>query len=38
MSKLLRKVFEEVSFGNKDIINKVRYIGNKFLNVVEISV
>ena len=37
MSKLLRKASEEASSGNKDIINKVRYIGNKFLNAVEIS-
>ena len=37
MSKLLRKASEEASSGNKDIINKVRHIGNKFLNAVEIS-
>jgi len=37
MSKLLRKASEEASSGNKDIINKIRHIGNKFLNAVEIS-
>ena len=37
MSKLLRKASEEASSGNKDIMNKVRHIGNKFLNAVEIS-
>ena len=37
MSKLRRKASEEASSGNKDIINKVRHIGNKFLNAVEIS-
>jgi len=37
MSKLLRKASEEASSGNNDIINKVRHIGNKFLNAVEIS-
>ena len=38
MSKLLRKVCkEEKKKGNKDIVNKVRYIGNKYLDAVEIS-
>ena len=36
MSKLLRKASEEARSGNKDIVNKVRHIGNKFLNAVEI--
>ncbi|XP_028408636.1 uncharacterized protein LOC114531181 [Dendronephthya gigantea] len=34
MSKLLRKACKEANEGNK---NKVRHIGNKFLNAVEIS-
>ena len=37
MSKLLRKACEEAKAGNKNIVNKVRHIGNKFLNAVEIS-
>jgi len=37
MSKLLRKASEEASSGNKDIINKVRHIGSKFLNAVKVS-
>ena len=37
MSKLLRKACEEAKEGNKNIVNKVRNIGNKFLNAVEIS-
>ena len=37
MSKLLRKECEEAKEGNKNIVNKVRHIGNKFLNAVEIS-
>ncbi|CAB4033744.1 Hypothetical predicted protein, partial [Paramuricea clavata] len=37
MSKLLRKACEEAKEGNKNIVNKVRHIGNKFLNGVEIS-
>ena len=37
MSKLLRKACEEAKEGNKDVVNKVRHIGNKFLNAVEIS-
>ena len=37
MSRLLEKATEEVKSGNKDISQKVRHIGNKFLNAVEIS-
>ena len=37
MSKLLRKACEEAKKGNKNIVNKVRHIGNKFLNAVEVS-
>ena len=37
MSKLLRKACEEATEGNKNIVNKVRHIGNKFLNAVEVS-
>lgn len=37
MSRLLEKATEEVKNGNRDIANKVRHIGNKFLNAVEIS-
>ena len=37
MSRLLRKACEEAKEGNKNIVNKVRHIGNKFLNAVEIS-
>ena len=37
MSELLRKACEEAKEGNKNIVNKVRHIGNKFLNAVEIS-
>ena len=37
MSKLLRKACEEAKEGNKSIVNKVRHIGNKFFNAVEIS-
>ncbi|XP_078364558.1 uncharacterized protein LOC144648982 [Oculina patagonica] len=37
MSKLLEKASEEAKSGNKDITNRVRQIGNKFLNAVEIS-
>ena len=37
MSKLLRKACEEAKEGNKNIVNKVRHIGKKFLNAVEIS-
>ena len=37
MSKLLCKASEEAKEGNKNIVNKVRHIGNKFLNAVEIS-
>lgn len=37
MSRLLEKSTEEIKSGNRDIANKVRHIGNKFLNAVEIS-
>ena len=37
MSRLLEKASEEAKSGNKDITNRVRQIGNKFLNAVEIS-
>ena len=37
MSRLLEKASEEAKAGNKDITNRVRHIGNKFLNAVEIS-
>ena len=37
MSKLLRQACEEAKEGNKNIVNKVRHIGNKFLIAVEIS-
>ncbi len=37
MSKLLRKACEEAKEGNKNIVNRVRHIGNKFPNAVEIS-
>jgi hypothetical protein len=37
MSKLLRKACEEAKEGNKNIVNKVRHIGNNFLNAVEMS-
>ena len=37
MSKLLRRACDEVKEGNKNIVNRVRHIGNKFLNAVEIS-
>ena len=37
MSKLLCKAYEEAKEENKDIVNKARHIGNKFLNAVEIS-
>ncbi|KAL9951086.1 hypothetical protein ACROYT_G043682, partial [Oculina patagonica] len=37
MSRLLEKASEEATSGNKDITNRVRHIGNKFLNAVEIS-
>lgn len=32
-----RKSIQEAKAGNKDIANRVRHIGNKFLNAVEIS-
>lgn len=37
MSKLLRKACEEARQGNKNIVNQIRHIGNKFFNAVEIS-
>ena len=37
MSKLLETASQEANSGNKDIVNKFRHIGNKFLNAVEIS-
>lgn len=37
LSKLLEKATDDVKSGNKDITNRVRHIGNKFLNAVEIS-
>lgn len=37
MSRLLEKAADEAKCGNTDIFNKVRHIGNKFLNAVEIS-
>ena len=37
MSKLLCKACDEAKEGNKDIVNKARHFGNKFLNAVEIS-
>ena len=36
MSKLLETASKEANAGNKDIVNRVRHIGNKFLNSVEI--
>ena len=37
MSKLLETASQEANSGNKDIVNKVRLIGNKFLNAAEVS-
>ncbi|XP_068738520.1 uncharacterized protein [Montipora capricornis] len=37
MSRRLEKASEEAKSGNKNITNRVRHIGNKFLNAVEIS-
>ena len=37
MSKLLEKACKEVRQGNKDLSSKIKHIGNKFLNSVEIS-
>ena len=37
MSKLLETASKEANAGNKDIVNSVRHIGNKFLNSVEIT-
>ena len=37
MSRLLEKACEEAKSGNNDITSRIRHIGNKFLNAVEIS-
>ena len=37
MSRLLETACKEAKSGNKDLVNQVRHIGNKFLNAVEIS-
>ena len=37
MSRLLEKASEEAKSGSNDITNRVRHIGKKFLNAVEIS-
>ena len=37
MGRPLEKATEEVKTGNKDIAQRVKHIGNKFLNAVEIS-
>ena len=37
MSRLIEKASEEAKLGNKDITNRIRHIGNKFLNAVEVS-
>ena len=37
MNKLLETASQEANAGNKDIVHKVRHIGNKFLNAAEIS-
>ena len=37
MSRLLETAWKEAKSGNKDLVNQVRHIGNKFLNAVEIS-
>ena len=37
MSKLLETASKEANAGNKDIVHRIRHIGNKFLNAVEIS-
>jgi len=37
ISKVLDKASKEANSGNKDILNRVRYIGNAFLNAAEIS-
>lgn len=36
-SKLLEKATDDAKSGNKDSTNRIRHIGNKFLNAVEIS-
>ena len=37
MSKLLETASKEANAGNKDIVHRIRHIGNTFLNAVEIS-
>lgn len=37
MSKLLEKATDDAKSGSKDITNRIRHIGNKFLNAVGIS-
>ena len=37
MSRLLEEATEEIKSGKRDITQKVRHIGNKFLNAVEIN-
>ena len=37
MSRLLEKACQEAKSGNKDLINQVRHIGNKFLKVARYS-
>ena len=37
MSRLLEKAYQEAKAGSKEVTNRVRHIGNKFLNAVEIS-
>lgn len=36
-SRLLKRASEEANSGNEDTANRVRHIGNKLLNAVEIS-
>ena len=37
MSKLLEKATNDAKSGNKDITNRIRHVGNSFLNAFEIS-
>lgn len=37
MNRLPERASEEANSGNEDITNRVRHIGNKFLNAVKIS-
>ena len=37
MKKLLEKASEEAKLGNQTFLSQIRHIGNKFLNLVEIS-